>query len=234
MFPPTPEQIEYVRCVQCGLVWSPEMCSWPDSMLSERVYNQEYGLADPPFLFERAWENAQRLRACLPRVAEFRHLDFGGGQGFVSRFLRVKGVESFSFDPYFPSNKIPEQGTQFELLTAFEVLEHAQDQRGVRAQWLSWLHEHSVVLFSTLLQPGSGLVLQDDLTAWWYACPRNGHIVLHTKASLDAWWKGTGFQWKALNRNYHLAWHRKSLQTDWLARLIHEYEDAPISEPRSV
>jgi hypothetical protein len=61
------------------------------------------------------------------------------------------------------------------------------------------------VVFSTLLQP-------DDMAkigmTWWYIGPRNGHISLHSKKSLQLLWERFGCVVESVNEDVHMASRR--------------------------
>ena len=67
----------------------------------------------------------------------------------------------------------------------------------------SFLAGDGMVRFSTLVQP------QDFAKAgvgWWCIGPRNGHVTLHSHASLRALWKPLGLQVHSFNDNMHAAY----------------------------
>ncbi len=89
----------------------------------------------------------------------------------------------------------------FPLVTAFEVFEHTPGPLVTAAQALSMLQPGGRLLFSTLLMDG----LPRQSTDHWYIAPRNGHISLHTAASLQKLFARLAWSVRSLNPNLHLA-----------------------------
>lgn len=198
---PAGPPVRYLRCAGCGFAWADALCAWSPERLAAEIYNEDYVLTDPPFVFDRPWQEARRLGALLPPRAQ--HLDFGGGRGLLSRFLRKAGHTSQSWDPFFAQGQ-PAPTRRFDLVTAFDVAEHATDPAATLSAAMARVAEGGALLVSTLLQPGAGLRSAADLEGWWYAAPRNGHIALHTAASLQALAQRLGVRAQRLTDNHHL------------------------------
>lgn len=168
--------IEYWRCAECGFISAPEMAAWSIETMKERVYNDGYAAFDPDYVNARPRSNAaQMAKAIGPR----RHLDYGGGNGLMAKLLRESGFDSTSFDPMDEDGNEADLGT-FDVITAFEVFEHTPDPRSLMKYIGTLLRPGGVVYFSTLLSD----VVKEPLK-WWYLAPRNGHISLFTRRSLQ-------------------------------------------------
>ena len=115
---------------------------------------------------------------------QIRHLDYGGGNGGLSKRLSQSGWNSHSFDP-FPKKGQAAVGDlgKFNLITAFEVFEHVPDPKALIRNLSGLMEDDAVILFSTLLTDGH--VEAGKKLSWWYASPRNGHISLFSKKSLQ-------------------------------------------------
>jgi len=87
-------------------------------------------------------------------------------------------------------------------VSCFETLEHMPDPKAGAADIASFLADDGILLFSTLVQPA-------DFAAqgmrWWYIGPRNGHVTLHTRASLAALWTPLDLRVASVNDNVHVA-----------------------------
>lgn len=78
-------------------------------------------------------------------------LDFGGGNGATTEYLKASGfTNALSYDPISrPDDPLPAH--LFDLVTCFEVLEHANNPMDIGRR-LAALSK-GMVLFSTLVQP---------------------------------------------------------------------------------
>jgi len=114
-----------------------------------------------------------------------RFLDFAGGYGVFTRIMRDKGFDFYHEDKYcenifsknFDINDLKEKDRKFELVTAFELIEHSEDPYKELDYILSM---SSNFLFSTELVP------EENLENWWYLGEEHGqHISFFTKKSIE-------------------------------------------------
>ena len=171
--------VPYYRCSSCGFVFTTYFDRWSKETFAERIYNSEYILADPEFSAIRPKYIAEQLSTLLASVpADIKILDYGGGEGKLIQELKLRGFERCeSYDPFFSDGSRPEGS--FNLITAFEVAEHTADPILLFQDALSFLAPHGVLLFTTALQS------RKPDRDWWYIAPRNGHISIHSYASLQ-------------------------------------------------
>jgi len=216
-FPVSEELVDYRRCRSCGFMFTSYFDDWSEADFQARVYNEEYVVADPPFLAERPLRLATYLSGVLgDALGEVSLLDFGAGEGRMVAELQRLGLEhGTSYDPYHADTPPPEG--HHELVTAFEVVEHVPDQGALFDRLCGLVAPGGMLLLSTLLQP-------EDIEAigaeWWYACPRNGHLAFHTAGSLSALLEPRGFTLVSLSAELHMA----SRGTARLLRLFQEAE----------
>lgn len=175
--------IPYHRCGSCGLIFTIAFDEFTPAQFHQYIYNDAYVLADPDFTDRRPRHNAGLLQRHFGHVAShLRVLDYGGGNGLLAQLLRERGfAHAVSYDPFYAGSERPE-GT-FDLVTAFEVLEHTTTPRETIADMVSFMGEEGMVFCSTLLQPGD---IDQHRLGWWYAAPRNGHVSLYTPAAITA------------------------------------------------
>ena len=187
--------IYYVRCAACGFCFAPECCALSPEEFSAHIYNDDYIAVDPEYLEIRPQKNAAALLAMFPELPRsVRHLDYGGGNGLLARTLRESNWNSASYDPLLNKDTdIKSLGT-YELITAFEVFEHVPDVHALMSDLRLLLSPGGLILFSTLLLDGH-IVPHQRLT-WWYASPRNGHISLFSRKSLDTLIRTSEPQWR--------------------------------------
>lgn len=190
--------VPYYRCSSCGFLFTPYFDGWSKETFAERIYNSEYILADPGFAEERPKYIAEQLSTMLASVpSDITILDYGGGHGGLIQDLELYGFENGeSFDPFFSDGARPRG--PFELMTAFEVAEHTVDPMQPFQDALSFLAQHGVLVFTTTLQN------HKTDRDWWYIAPRNGHISLHSYASLQRLAAAVGGTCLSLDDNLHM------------------------------
>ena len=205
--PLTGVAVYYRRCEECGLLFTDAMDDWPHADFETHIYNSAYAEVDPDFETTRPDNGAAVIASTFGQFADtLRVLDYGGGNGRVAELLRAAGFKTaVTYDPFHPDHRERPSGT-FSLVTCFETLEHMPDAKGGAADIASLLPDGDAgggaVLFSTLVQPVDFGTLG---MAWWYIGPRNGHVTLHTRASLAALWKPLGLRVVSFNDNMHMA-----------------------------
>lgn len=195
--------VHYRRCEGCGLVYTDAFDDWPPEAFEAHIYNATYGEVDPDFETIRPEGNARMIanafKASAPALAV---LDYGGGNGVLAARLRDAGFgRAETYDPFHPDHRLRPEG-RFNVVTCFETLEHMPEPKAGAADIAGFLAEDGILIFSTLVQPA-------DFAAqgmrWWYIGPRNGHVTLHTRASLAALWAPLDLRVSSVNDNVHLA-----------------------------
>ncbi|MFB0824473.1 class I SAM-dependent methyltransferase [Chromobacterium violaceum] len=175
--------VPYMKCINCGFIFTNLFDYWEPSNFIKHIYNEEYRLADPPFILERPLHNAEIIHEIFNYTPHLRTIiDIGGGDGQLAHFLRDHGVDSYSYDPHFGEvDTFPSEKT-FDVITSFEVIEHVphNQQRKWMKQLVNFMHHDkiSIAIISTQTTKSSY-----DIN-WWYICPRNGHISIHSQNSL--------------------------------------------------
>jgi len=208
--------VYYHRCQSCFFVYAREFQAWSGDEFAAHIYNDAYIEVDPDFVSKRPLGNAQFIESLFgEHKGLIRHLDFGGGNGLLSRSLVQAGWQSTSYDPY-AGDAVPLASLgKFDLITAFEVFEHVADVQDLMDRLGALMGEQCVLIFSTLLsdehlQPNGRL-------DWWYASPRNGHISLFSKQSLVALATSRGVDFGSFNPGLHCFFN--SLP-DWARKLL--------------
>lgn len=196
--------IYYSLCTECGFCFAPEICAWSADEFKQRIYNDAYPLVDPDFARTRSEDNSKRIIELLGMNVGFTHLDFGGGNGRLSTLMAQHGWNSRSYDPYLANSELPSLKMKFDLITAFEVFEHAPDPHKMFAQLASLTNDRGLIIASTLLSDGQ--IHRHQRIDWWYAAPRNGHISLFSARSLQILAETHGFNTRNLSSSLHLFW----------------------------
>jgi hypothetical protein len=204
--------VAYLRCTGCGSVLLPEP-HWLDDAYSDAISPLDVGL------LERCVQLANVTTAVLggQRLKRGHFLDFAGGYGTLTRLMRDRGYDFRHHDPLcdnvFARGFEGELEGRYDLVTAFEVLEHLTDPvatLGPAAATTDLLLVTTQVLPSPPPQPGS----------WAYYAPETGqHITFCTVEGLTALADRLGMTLTTSGKLVHLM-HRHPLKpaTRLLAR----------------
>lgn len=193
--------IYYRRCPRCGLVFADTMLGWSDEDFARRIYNADYQVVDPEFVEIRPVGNARWLRDLLgEKAAGISVIDYGGGNGRFAAELRAAGMQAATIDRHV-AHPPPDFATA-ELVTAFEVFEHAMRPQRVLDEMLALMKPGGALVFSTLLQPTE---FDSIGLGWWYVAPRNGHVTIFSRASLAELMRSRGLQLASFSDGMHMA-----------------------------
>ena len=194
--------VYYRRCKQCAFTFTNLFDPWTKEEFSRYIYNDFYITVDPDFVETRPALNAALVAQTFSASrSSIQILDYGGGSGLLAQKLRDQKFAATTYDPFSSFNQLP--AGKFDLITSFEVLEHALFPRETVATMVSLLKQDGVILFSTLVQPADFEAIGLN---WWYAGPRNGHVSLYSVASLARLFGTLGMKVGSFNANLHIAY----------------------------
>ena len=194
--------IDYHVCNICQFVFSQEIYGWPKEQFINEVYNEQYVKVDEDYLQKRLEGNASLIHKTFPNKEGIRHLDYGGGNGVLSECLRLQDWNSQSYDPFNSEDEPIESLGTFDLITVFEVFEHVPNVNELFKNLSRLTDNQSMVIFSTLLSDGQlNAATKID---WWYASPRNGHISLFSKKSLQLLASQHSWNLHSFSQNLHV------------------------------
>lgn len=198
--------ILYYRCIECGLMQT-EKPYWLDEAYDAAIADLDVGLVQ---------RNIQ-LSALVSRVLDDyfdpigKYLDFAGGYGLFVRMMRDRGFDFYRYDKfcdnifaqYFDIVSLHEKKTYFELVTAFEFLEHIDDP----LLELERIFEMTdTILLTTELLPPNITSAED----WWYFVPETGqHITFYSEKSFHKLAYKLGVTYYSDGKNHHLLTRRK-------------------------
>jgi SAM-dependent methyltransferase len=204
VLPATGVAVPYRRCARCGLIFTDAFDDWSFADFETHIYNAAYVDIDPDFAAVRPDANAGPVARTFEAAAPgLRVLDYGGGNGRLAENLRAAGFPlAQTYDPFYPDFRTRPAG-RFDLVTCFETLEHMPDPKRGAADIASFLEEGGMLLFSTLIQPDN---IAEVGMGWPYIGPRNGHVTLHCRASLETLWGLFGLNVASFNDNLHVAY----------------------------
>ncbi len=195
--------VYYALCDKCGFCFAPELLAWKMEEFENKIYNSEYIFVDSEYVEKRPRENADIVISMFKEQAYLiKHLDYGGGNGLLAKFLKESGFNSSSYDPFVNRDIDIKQLGQFNLITAFEVFEHVPDVRELMSNLRLLLAPSGIILFSTFLSDGN--IHANQRLTWWYASPRNGHISLFSESSLTITAHSNGFNLGCFSAGFHV------------------------------
>jgi SAM-dependent methyltransferase len=193
--------IYYRRCSRCALVFADTMLHWTDEDFARHIYNADYPAVDPDYAEVRPVGNARWLLHLLGEAARATTvIDYGGGNGRFAAELRASGMRAATIDPH--ASHGPPDFVMADLVTAFEVFEHAIRPQRMLDAILALMRPDGALIFSTLLQPS------DFDLGWWYVAPRNGHVSLYSRTSLEMLLRSRGLHLASFSDGMHVAFRQ--------------------------
>ena len=199
---PSGYPIYYRRCSVCSFVFTTAFDTWTYADFHQQIYNEDYIKVDPDFVEVRPTTNAKVMVDTFQGSRTSIHiLDYGGGSGLTADLLRRQGFSATTYDPFSEFNTMPTE--RFDLISCFEVMEHVPFPKETVARMISLLMETGAILFSTLVQPAEFDTIGLN---WWYAGPRNGHVSLYSKPSLELLFQPYGMQVRSFSEGVHIAY----------------------------
>jgi hypothetical protein len=192
--------IYYHRCDACGLIFTRAFDLWSKADYLQHIYNDDYVKVDPDYVDIRSRDNAALILSFIKPELHPRVLDYGGGNGRLAKLLTDAGIDALGWDP-MNGDPLSSPAGSFDLVTAFEVLEHTPDPLVSLGEALSLVNDSGAMLFSTLL---SNTTVRRGVNHW-YIAPRNGHITIFTRSALTKLLASFGFQLHSVNEGLHIA-----------------------------
>ncbi|EDZ94635.1 glycosyl transferase family 2 [Limnospira maxima CS-328] len=172
--------VDYFQCVNCGFIQT-EDPYWLTEAYSEPIAGSDVGLVARNMEFSQIAENL--ILKLFNRRGKF--LDYGCGYGLFVRLMRESGFDFYGRDRYcknlfyqgFEGGK--NIGEKYDLVTAFEVVEHLADPLNEIEEILGFSRH---LFFSTKLLPNHNPKPRDW---WYYALSEGQHISIYTEKALS-------------------------------------------------
>ena len=172
-------EARFVQCTSCGFMCI-EAPTWRDEAYAQPINSTDIGLLSRNVSLAR--RSARLVSTFFDASGDF--LDFGGGYGVFVRLMRDQGFRFQLHDEHTPNLFAPglsvsaEAMSHYELITAFEVIEHLLDPLD---QVRRLLDHTGSLLFTTELLPTPAPPPND----WWYYGLEHGqHVSFFTQDSL--------------------------------------------------
>jgi len=175
----------YRLCNQCQFIFTDFFDGFTSEQWQRYVYNDDYVKVDSDYLDVRPRRNARELIAFLDgRRDSIIGLDYGGGNGLTAALLRENGWAFDSYDPFGHTDLSPDRIGRYNFCSAFEVFEHTPDPVGSLRDIIEKTRSgRLMILIGTGVN--DGVVSKETRLSWWYAAPRNGHVSLYSRKSLQ-------------------------------------------------
>jgi hypothetical protein len=199
--------VAYHQCRTCRFTFTAAFDDWSPADFETHIYNDDYVLSDKPFVSERPLRNAAMVAGLYYRERESVDiLDVGGGKGVFAAALREAGFSAATRDLYFMGSEAGAD-QRFDLITSFEVIEHVRHEQ--QHGWMAALAGQLRDSASARVLVSTELISAGHTIDWWYLCPRNGHISVHSAQSLTLLAAAAGLRVFSVNPSVHwLAWDR--------------------------
>jgi glycosyltransferase involved in cell wall biosynthesis len=173
-------KVNYFQCVNCGFVQT-EDPYWLQEAYTSAIAKSDYGILARNIVFARL--TAKTIVHGFNVSGKF--VDYGSGYGLLVRLMRDLGFNFYAYDKYCENifaegfDCLDAADNTYELVTAFEVLEHfvnpIQDIQNL-------LSLSKNILFSTELLPSNN----PTPSQWhYYALTEGQHVSIYTKKSLE-------------------------------------------------
>jgi 2-polyprenyl-6-hydroxyphenyl methylase/3-demethylubiquinone-9 3-methyltransferase len=193
--------IYYHRCPACQFLFTTAFDQFTTADFLQYIYNDGYLAVDPEYPEVRPRALAEFLSALFRYPMPRRILDYGGGDGALAALLESAGLLSVTtYDPFVARFSAKPRG-RFDCVLCFEVIEHSPEPDRIFSELNDFLSESGLIILSTLLQPAD---LDQHGLNWWYAGPRNGHVSLYSRTSLEYMAGRFGFTVGSFSESMHV------------------------------
>ncbi len=196
--------VSYFRCTNCFFIQTEEPYWLEEAYGLGAISALDVGIMSRNLMLVNKTKTI--IGKLFENLNDFCGVDYGGGHGIFVRMIRDLGFNFYRQDlygenlyaRYFDVMDLP-LNTKFNILTAFEVLEHLPNP----VEEIKKMFTYSdLLLFSTELQPSNEII---DLEKWWYIVPEGGqHVAFYNKLTFQKIESILNVNYYTNNNNLHI------------------------------
>jgi SAM-dependent methyltransferase len=194
--------IYYLKCDSCDYLFSVDFDNWSKDDFKNNIYNNDYIVVDPEYNGQRSINDANFFVNNLTIPKHLDILDYGAGPAVLGKELNKHGYNIESWDPMWGTEPPWDKDKKFDLVMAWEVMEHTPTPKETLQEMLSWLKPNGTILLCTL---STGIMQDKRDPTFWYLSPRNGHVCMYSDKSLDKLFAQVGMRVQHSPWSIHIA-----------------------------
>jgi 2-polyprenyl-3-methyl-5-hydroxy-6-metoxy-1,4-benzoquinol methylase len=196
--------VSYFRCTNCFFIQTEEPYWLEEAYGLGAISALDVGIMSRNLMLVNKTKTI--IGKLFTHLNDFSGVDYGGGHGMFVRMMRDQGFNFYRQDlygenlyaRYFDVKDLP-LNTKFNILTAFEVLEHLPNPIEEIKKMFTC---SDLIVFSTELQPSNEIV---DLQKWWYIIPEGGqHVAFYNKLTFQKIESILNVNYYTNNNNLHV------------------------------
>lgn len=193
--------VYYHQCTSCNFIFTTDFDNWSLEEFSKEIYNDDYEIVDPEYWEIRPKNLAQWVQPLLNGDKSLKIFDYGAGTAVFGDELEELGYTVDSWDPLWGDPLDQNKLNSYDVVTAFEVLEHSPSPYDTAKEIISLTKKgEGQIVIHTLAND----IIRSEGVSYWYIAPRNGHVCMYSNKSLDILFDNLGMTVLHLAPNTHI------------------------------